>query len=119
MSKPRRSTKSGTSKVGTSLPRVIHSALGPVPVEVVPKLKVNGEEAFGHFSSWNRLIRVNPGPDPIMRHQTLYHEWMHMVLFDAGLQNLFTKEQQEMLCDAVGTARAVEALGRAQTKRRK
>jgi hypothetical protein len=98
------------------LPKSLHSQLGPVTVEVVHKLKVNDEQVFGHFSGWNRLIRVNAAPDALMRIQSLYHEWMHMVLFDAGLHNAFTKEQQEMLCDVVGTARAVEVMG--QSKRR-
>lgn len=125
------STKSGSSKSGTKLkqrravvqvkppriPKSLRSQLGPVAVEIVHKLKVNDELVFGHFSGWNRLIRINDGPDPVMRLQSLYHEWMHMVLFDAGLHNVFTKDQQEMLCDVVGTARAVEVLGASRPHR--
>lgn len=90
------------------LPAFLHSQAGPVPVDVRRNVKYDGTVVFGRFSSWERKVYVNETPHEFMQHQTLYHEWMHMVLFDAGLNNIFTKDQQELLCDIVGTARAVE-----------
>lgn len=96
------------------LPSSIWSPLGPVPVHLVERIRPLSEEApkdiddFGNFDPKRRVIEVLDSLTPWQKWQTLRHEWCHMVLFDAGLHNLYNDERQEVLCDVIGTALAAE-----------
>ena len=96
------------------IPDAVATQLGPVPVNVVKKLHYRKDgkkqEMFGRFRAMSRTIEINEDIAPVMRWQTFFHEWMHVVMTDAGLHNVFTPEQQETICDAVATARVAELL---------
>ena len=96
------------------LPDAVATQLGPVPVVVVPKLAVKKDgkkyALFGRYRAISRVIEISAKSAPIMQWQTLFHEWVHVVLGDAGLHNTFTEEQQETIADVIATARAAELL---------
>lgn len=94
------------------LPTSIPSALGPVPVKLVDRLGKKGNENMGSYSARKREIKISRRASRLVQWQTLYHEWMHMVLIDVGLHNVLGDEQQEVLCDTIATARMVELLDR-------
>lgn len=102
------------SKKAPPLPSAIWSPLGWVPVQIVKHIKPMSEDApkdiddFGAFDPKRRVIEVLEDLDSWQRWQAFRHEWTHMVLYDAGLHNLYNDERQEILCDAIGTALAAE-----------
>lgn len=105
------SLKVKRGRVLPPLPAWVSSQLGPIPVEMVDKKrKKNKDTTLGRYHMPDRRIEIDTKSAPIVQWQTLFHEWAHMVLCDAGLHNAFTPEQQEVICDAIGTARAVELL---------
>jgi hypothetical protein len=63
---------------------------------------------FGGFDPKRRVIEILRDLDPWQQWQALRHEWCHMILFDAGMHNLYNDERQEVLCDVIGTALAAE-----------
>ena len=85
-----------------------------MPVVLVDKLrcKKDGKKyhLFGRYRAIPRVIEISRQASPVMQWQTLFHEWTHVVLGDAGLHNLFTEDQQEIICDLIATARVVEFL---------
>jgi hypothetical protein len=100
------------------LPASVWSALGPVPVILHKKLrgKKKGKRYFGKYNYFARQIHISLAASPLMQWQTLYHEWMHMVIRDAGIQHLLPDGAEEVFCDTVATARLVELLYRDPTK---
>lgn len=92
------------------IPRLIPSQLGPVPVFLKKKIKrgKDGRFVFGKYNTATREIHISRQLSHLMQWQTLFHEWAHMVMCDAGLHNLLTSDQQEVICDAFGTARIAE-----------
>jgi hypothetical protein len=96
------------------LPTKVWSPLGPVPVLIVDHIAPMSKEApedvddFGGFDPKRRVIEVLRSLDPWQQWQSFRHEWCHMVLFDAGMHNLYNDERQEVLCDVIGTALAAE-----------
>lgn len=64
----------------------------------------------GTYDPKTRIIKINASLSPKVQWQTLYHEWMHMVLFDSGCYQNLSAKAQELLCDSVGQARAFEQL---------
>ena len=108
------STKSGTSKNGTSpkgnlpkvncppFPRSVWSALGPVAVVVVEGLKDDkGQELFGCWDPSSREIRIRAGIHPTTALTTAVHEWLHCVMYDAGLN--LPDAIEEQVCDCLAT----------------
>ena len=87
----------------TSLP----STLGPVEVRYVDKIiNDNGkvENAMGFVSFKDRVIQILNNMNQIAESHTLRHEWVHLVLWDSGADNLLTEKQAEVICDALATA---------------
>lgn len=101
------------------LPKTLWSPLGPVVVRVVSKLP-NDEAAaagvfandFGSYDPAKREIYVLRRLHPWARHQAMWHEWFHMLIFDAGYQNGLSPEMIEGLCDVTATALAAELRAR-------
>jgi Zn-dependent peptidase ImmA (M78 family) len=94
------------------LPSAVPSPLGPVAVVLCPKIK-RGKDSrfvFGKYNTALREIHISQKASHVMQWQTLFHEWAHMVLRDAGLQNLLTSDQEEVFCEALGTARTHELI---------
>jgi hypothetical protein len=108
--KPRRSSKAGTSKSGTlSLPRSVWSALGPVPVIVVAELKDDkGGDLLGCWDPSAREIRIRAGIHPTTAITTAVHEWLHCVIYDAGLN--LPDAIEEQVADCVSTAIVADLL---------
>lgn len=92
-----------------ALPDAVHSALGPVTVEIVPGLKAkDGEECLGLWQPEPRLIQINAGMNPITAWVTLIHERLHQIMWDAGVP--ISGKQEEAVCDAIGTALVAEMI---------
>ena len=85
-----------------SVPRSMHTALGEVRVRQVKK--VDTEDSLGEYDSVKRLITLKKGLDHVQKHRTLWHEWVHVVLHDAGVDSLLKDKQEEAVCNAIATA---------------
>lgn len=92
------------------LPAEVFSVLGPVPVTENPSL-VEKREALGLASFRPRTIQVDQGSTRQAQWQYLWHEMVHYALWDAGVTNGLSHEQEEAVCDAVGTYMAAAMLG--------
>jgi hypothetical protein len=80
--------------------------MGAIPVKLVPKLAhKDGTKLMGYYRSKDRVIQLRPAMHPKAMQQTLWHEWIHAILIDAGAQPA-DKDQAEAVCDALGTALA-------------
>lgn len=96
------------------LPSQLWSPLGPVRVQLVDRIKPLAKDApddvndFGQYDPNTRTISICKSLHPWAQWQTLHHEWVHMVFFDAGYHNAFEPNQIEGICDLIGTARAAE-----------
>ena len=86
----------------------VRTALGAVAVAYVPEVKSDGgrvlTDCLGHASFEQRKIQVKTGMHATSEAHTLRHEWAHFVCFDAGLSNILTNKQVEMICDAFARA---------------
>lgn len=97
------------------LPRTLYSQLGPIKVSVVNKVVNRGncdQITMGQCDPIKRTIRVLRSLHPWARHQAMWHEWMHMVIFDCGLHNAFSESVIETICDMVATALTAEMKAR-------
>jgi hypothetical protein len=113
VAKPRRSSKAGTSKDGTSspLPHRVQTALGAVPVVPVEQpTDSNGTKAFGTFDLENRVIEIKSALCHATARQVFLHECIHIALWDAGVQ--LTGDQEEAVCTSVATFLLVSDLTR-------
>lgn len=91
------------------LPKRLHGTGGPIKVKLVKRSQdEDGDDAWGTWEPSTRTIEIERGAPLEHQYRTLYHEWMHSVLADAGIVNMLSGEAQEMLCDAVGAARVQE-----------
>lgn len=91
------------------IPKTASSLLGPVKVEIVEGLKnKKDEELLGQWRCEQRDIRLTKGLSPIVAWQTFWHEWVHSVFFDAGVQ--LSEKKAEAVCDAIALARTREML---------
>ena len=94
------------------LPRLVHCAGGPVKVRRKKVLRASdGEDAWGLWEQDKRTIWVAKGLPLEQQWRVYFHELMHAVLTDSGLENLFPEQGVEVLCDAVATARMAELRG--------
>jgi hypothetical protein len=84
---------------------------GPIAVTVVAKLHEGGVECWGVWMLEDREIKIQRHRSRAHMWNTLYHELTHAALDDSGLSNMLTEQQQEMLCDAIATARMREKFG--------
>jgi len=98
-----------TGGVGAASPsmgcvaRSVSSVYGPVPVECVPNLEVDGEPVYGAFFPLERRVRLRAGlPDDYAR-AVLEHEACHIALTDADIEP--PPEVTERLCDAIAAQR--------------
>lgn len=82
--------------------------LGPIPVrESTEGLQ---ESDLGAFDYHERRITIRPGLNEQQRQQTLMHEWVHSVLWDAGLHNALKPKVEEQICDIIATALVASTL---------
>jgi len=84
------------------IPKTVHTSMGEVKVEQVKK--VDKEDSLGEYNIDLRVIRVKKGLEKIQKHQTVWHEWVHVVLTDAGVADVLEHSQEEAVCNAIATA---------------
>jgi hypothetical protein len=91
------------------LPGSVWSALGPVPVIVIKDLKdEKGVDLYGYWDATNRRIAVREGLHPTVALTTAVHEWLHCVMYDAGIN--IPKMIEEQVADCVSTAIVADLL---------
>lgn len=94
-----------------ALPTTVRTALGEVPIEMVPDLKDEaGDECLGIWNYGERKIKLRPGQPLVTLWQTLIHEKVHMWLSDSGVSGFLSEKQEEAICDALGSAIVAEML---------
>ena len=91
------------------LPKAVWTARGPMPVRVVKRLAVEGDEdgkefrAWGAFGTGSRVIELEADASPATQWATLFHEIVEAALWDTGVHNLMPAEPlKEAVCDAIG-----------------
>lgn len=62
------------------------------------------EDDFGSWDPRDRIIRIRPRTRRVVAHQVLQHEWVHAVLWDAGLHSALGGTLEEQVCDSIATA---------------
>lgn len=97
------------------IPKTVRGAGGPIRVKLVDAIEPDAGKAagdnsqtFGIWEGHKRLIRIVANLDPAFQWSVLFHELVHASLFDSGLTNLMTHENEEALADAISTARIAE-----------
>lgn len=81
------------------IPTHVPSLMGPLEVHQDPTMEER--KLLGEACMRERKIRIQPSMHPLTAWQTLFHEMIHVVLFDAGVKLAHDKE--EAVCDAMGT----------------
>jgi hypothetical protein len=99
------------------LPEVMGAPLGPITVAVVDDLRDGEDVLFGLWEPDARRISVRSGLASELAWQTLLHEHTHAVLFDMAVK--LDSDDEEAVCDAIGSARLLEMQGRAWTPRKR
>jgi hypothetical protein len=91
------------------LPGSVWSALGPVPVVLVDGLKDDkGVDLYGYWDPTVREIKIRSGLHPTTALTTAVHEWLHCVIYDAGLN--LPDAIEEQVCDCVATSIVADLL---------
>lgn len=94
------------------IPKTVAGASGDIVVKVVEKVPAeNGDRNIGLWDSEERAIYLAKSLTPRVKWMTFYHELVHAALDDAGASNVIQTEHQEMICDAIATARMRERFG--------
>ena len=88
------------------LPDSMPGGLGPITVRTTEDVKLKDEDAYGRYDFHTRTILILKEMHADAQRQVLWHEWIHSVIFDAGLHNMLSKEQHEAVCDSIATALA-------------
>jgi hypothetical protein len=87
------------------LPREVWSQLGAIPVQHVAGMidHANKEEAaYGRCNFVRRSISVDPSACEATQFATLFHEMVHLALWDAGVK-FVSEDHEETVCDAIGS----------------
>lgn len=93
------------------LPTTVDMPGGAIAVQSVDPFEVEGQKCWGAWDQTTRVIRVDKTLPPAFQWSTYFHELIHAAIMDAGLDNLFSIEIHEALCDALATARMREKFG--------
>ena len=91
------------------IPRTVHSAAGPVPVERVDNLRDPEYPSRSLYGLWvpdSRLIKIERGVGLETAWQTLFHEQFHAWIDDNGVE--LGKTTLERLCEMYGSGRMGE-----------
>jgi hypothetical protein len=84
-----------------ALPRVLHSALGAIPVRMVEQPTAGEQKAWGTFDIEQRIIEIKSGMGDAATRQIFLHEAVHVALWDSGCQ--LTGDQEEAVCTALAS----------------
>lgn len=85
------------------LPAEAFSLIGPVPVLPMDDARAEREDLYGRFLPGERRIEISAGMTREIEWATYWHEVAHVICTDSGANNSLTEQQQEIVCDAVGT----------------
>lgn len=88
-------------KRGPKLPREVFSVLGNMPLTRDTRGLDDGD--FGLFDPNERRVAIHPTTSQESEWLTYWHEVTHVALFDSGCRNILTREQEETICDSLGT----------------
>jgi len=97
-----------------AIPKVISGMAGPIKVSQRRRAVIaeDGEDCWGLYLPAKRTIALAPNMPPALRWHTLFHEWAHAWIIDAGLPNLIHGNDAELdrnievFCDTLATAMA-------------
>ena len=97
--------------MAAEIPKSVDTVLGPAAVDRVPAMELVDEKGgnYGDFSWSDRRIRVAKELSEWVAVQVYRHEWVHLVLADAGLDGSMSDDVQEIVCDAIANALVQEA----------
>ena len=104
------------------LPKEVQRAGGTLTIELIAKtikaaferlIAKPGDDAenMGHFDPSTRHIQVLKSLRGDQRWMVFYHELAHAALWDSGAHNAVPGAAEEMVCDAIATARLRERFG--------
>lgn len=100
------------------IPRSVMGAGGPIKVRLVDAIEPDAgkpvgdnSKTFGMWEGNKRLIRIVNNESIAFQWSCLYHEMVHAALYDSGLTNLMSDENEESIADAISTARCAEIRG--------
>ena len=84
------------------IPKEMYSLLGPLPVTIEEEIPHENPAVvtMGNFSPMRRVIEASRAA-PVSMFATVMHEWMHSGLYDTGVSNMLTRDQEESVCDAL------------------
>jgi len=105
------------------LPKSVWSQLGPVKVRVVKELTPTSPDMMiedGDFALYNphkRVIQILRSVEPWARWHSVYHEQMHIVVYDSGLHHVIDEAHVELLCESYATARVGEMRAALEAKK--
>lgn len=101
-----------TAKRYPPLPRRLEQPGGPVTIKLGSRLTDDGgHAASGHYANRERVITIDRTEPRSFQWLVLFHELTHVALLDSGLAQTLSDEVQEVLCDAIATARMRERFG--------
>lgn len=84
------------------IPTTVHSALGPIPVIILPDLgEMDDEKLLGLWCPEERCIKLLGDVHPLTMFVTLWHERIHVACWDAGIG--LNHEDEERIADALST----------------
>jgi hypothetical protein len=86
------------------LPKKVQSPLGPIKVRRVKNLKSDGEDCHGVFTWHTRSMQINANLEGAAQWATFFHEWVHAVLADGGMDATLPYAVCESVCDLLGTS---------------
>src|SRR5689334_23558 len=93
---PRKRKKKSPKTTLPALPSQVHNILGPIPIQYVRDLRTNSDEkALGMWCPEERVIQIRDGIAPEVAWLTIKHEWVHAVLWHAGVK--LTEETEERI----------------------
>lgn len=87
-----------------AIPAEFFSVLGPIPITQKEDL-LEKDECYGAFGPSQREILLDVSKGTARQHlwQSLWHEVTHLAIWDAGAHEGLTKDQEERICNALGT----------------
>lgn len=92
-------------------PRRIQAPGGPVSVRCVKAPSVNGDTVWGSWEPETRRIEINATISARQQWHTYFHELAHVCFTDSGAHKMLGDKEEELLCEAVATARMRERFG--------
>ena len=95
------------------LPAEVQGAGGTITVQLVKAIacEVAGEDTLGQFEPSTRHVLILKSLRGDQQWMVLFHELAHAALWDSGGHNALGGATEEIVCDAIATARLREKFG--------